>query len=60
MGTISDSILGGLQDNFFLLTLYNSKNIGGGLHVLPLARPPAPRSLRSLFFISDKLHCMIS
>ena len=39
-GTISDSILGGGGEStkhFFLLILYNFKNIGGGGgHVLPL------------------------
>ena len=37
-GTISDSILGGTE-HFFLLILYNFKNIGGG-HV----PPPPPHS----------------
>ena len=40
--TVSDSILGDIR-HLFLLTLYNSKNIGG--HV-----PPGPLTLQSLLF----------
>ena len=47
-GTDSDSILGGGTRHFFLLTLYNFKNIGG--HVLHRPPPPpAPRSLSSMY-----------
>ena len=40
-GTISDSILGGTR-HFFLLNLYNFKNIGGGARATPPC-PPTPR-----------------
>ena len=44
-GTISNSILGeGGKKHFFLLILYNFKNIGGGGTC-----PPTPRSLLSTF-----------
>ena len=36
---------GGGTRRFFLLTLYNFKNIRGGVHVSPRPRPPTPRSL---------------
>ena len=39
-GTISDSILGGTK-HFFLLILYNFKNIGGGT-CPPFPLPPSP------------------
>ena len=42
-GTISDSILGGTRQ-FFLLSLYHFKNIGGGAR----APPPCPLTPRSL------------
>ena len=41
-GTISDSILGGTR-HFFLLILYNFKNMGGRARALPA--PLTPRSL---------------
>ena len=51
-GTVSDSILGGTR-HFFLLILYNFKNIGG--HVPPLAPPAAPRSLHQSDLSSPNL-----
>ena len=42
-GTISDSILGGGTKHFYLLILYNFKNIGGAR--APPPGPPTPRSL---------------
>ena len=44
-GTISDSILGSTR-HFFLLNLYNFKNIGGARSPCP----PTPRSLNIVIF----------
>ena len=41
-GTISDSILGGGTRHFFLLNLYNFKNIGGGAHAHPAPYSAVP------------------
>ena len=41
--TVSDSLLGGTR-HFFLLALYNFKNIGGRGHVPLPSPPPATRS----------------
>ena len=46
-GTISDSILGGTR-HFFLLTLYNFKNIGGKGTCSPAPYSAVPEPLTSV------------
>ena len=62
-GTISDSIFGeGGKRHFFLLNLYNFKNIGGGGGTCPPAPPPLLRGpckhslLLSVALFLDKLY----
>ena len=51
-GTISDSILGGTK-HFFLVILYNFKNIGEGGGARAPPAPPTPLSLYSLQILSE-------
>ena len=53
-GTISDSILGSTR-HFFLLNLYNFKNIGGARSPCP----PTPRSLNKLYFIPIDIYVLV-
>ena len=57
-GTVSDSILGDTR-HFFLLTLYNFKNIGGGGVTCPLVPSPCsavPATENNIETQPDKIH----
>ena len=46
---------GGGKSHFFLLILYNFKNIGGGGGTWPSRSPPSPRSLSKINICSHSI-----